>query len=112
VRQSAVPLALALVSAALLGGCSSGRATSATSAPNTISPAAATPAAAEPTPDESGALKKAVNGYSVAFLSGDGAGAFALLSPRCKARLSEDEMRSETKQAKTPKDNCPSRRTP
>jgi hypothetical protein len=91
-RQSALSLTLAVVSAALLGGCSSGGATSATSA--------ATPTAAETNLDESGALKKAVTAYSVAFLSGDGSGAFALLSSRCKARLSEDEMRSETEQAK------------
>jgi hypothetical protein len=69
-------------------------------------PSSASPATGRPTPtvaaapDAAAALKQAVNAYSVSYLSGDGDAAFALLSSRCKARLSETEMRSVTAQAK------------
>jgi hypothetical protein len=90
--------------AALLSSCSSSHGSPAAAAspaiPSTGSPTPVQPTAVQPTPDESAALKKAVNAYSVAYLSGDGNGAFALLSSRCKARLSETQMGALTAAAK------------
>ena len=41
---------------------------------------------------DSAALRASVEGYSAAYLSGDGAGAWRLLSSRCRTRISEGEM--------------------
>ena len=52
-----------------------------------------------PTQDASVALKDAVTAYSTAYLGGDGPQAYALLSARCKARVSAEQMQSMTRSA-------------
>lgn len=61
--------------------------------------ATATTSPAEPKPDKA-ALESAVRDYSAAFLDGDGATAYALLTERCQNRTPLSEFAAITEQAK------------
>lgn len=59
------------------------------------------PPAPVATADPAVELEEAVRAYSSAFLDGDGAGAYELLSERCRDRTPLSEFASITEQAKT-----------
>lgn len=89
-----VPAALLLVA---LTGCSGSGSDqpAATPAPTTTATTDA------PTSAPQDDLETAVRAYSAAFLSGDGAKAYALLSSRCRDRTPLSEFAAITEEAKT-----------
>jgi hypothetical protein len=92
--------ASALLLLTLLSGCggSDGPATSepAATAATTATPTTAPTVAAAPEDD----LKTAITDYSTAYLTGDGATAYGLLSQRCQAVLPLSEFAGLTEQAR------------
>lgn len=81
-----------------LAGCSGGS----PKAQDAPSPSRTPSASPRPSPsaDDSAALRRAVNAYSVAYLSGDAGGAYSLLSMRCQARITQAQMTTATTAAK------------
>lgn len=63
-------------------------------------PTTAVKATAAPHRDPADAVERAVRAYSKAFLGGDGATAYALLSKRCRAMVPLSEFAGFTEQAK------------
>jgi hypothetical protein len=98
-RRTAAVAAAAVAAAALiaLAGCSSdadGDATvEATDAPT---PTTTMQAPDTATSDPEAELRAAVTAYSDAYLGGDGAAAWAILSNRCQARVSQSDMDTAT----------------
>lgn len=93
---AAMRIPTALVAVALVtsvaAGCSSDDGEVSKTEP-TKTPSATAPASPAPEPADSGAeLKAAVKSYSDAFLTGDDATAFGLLSKRCQKRTDKKEF--------------------
>jgi PBP1b-binding outer membrane lipoprotein LpoB len=94
--------ASALLLLILLSGCSSG------DKPAASEPAATVATTAAPTPMPTSTatarpeddLKAAITDYSTAYLTGDGAAAYGLLSQRCQTVLPLSEFASLTEQAR------------
>jgi len=85
------------VLAAVAAGCSSSPSPSAESSSTTTASTTTTTAVSTTTTTASptvASLEAAVRAYSAAFLGGDGAGAWALLSSRCQQKMAEIDYKA------------------
>lgn len=90
-------LLFAVLAAASVATACSGSSSTPSAAPPASSPSAA--ASSTSTAPDAAPLKAAVRAYSSAFLSGNGAAAWALLSDRCKARGDRAQFEAGADQA-------------
>jgi hypothetical protein len=78
------------------------------SSDNTPTPkASATVTTTTPAADPSSDLKAAVHAYSKAYLTGDGASAYAMLTKRCRTKLALSEFAAASESAKSLYGNVP-----
>ncbi|MGA5304609.1 hypothetical protein ACPCHT_32190 [Nucisporomicrobium flavum] len=76
----------------VLAGCSAEPPAADVRPSGDVATAAPAPASSAPAADNTAALRRAVQAYSDAYLTGEAAVAYALLSQRCRRRMNSEEF--------------------